>query len=68
MTPPDAGKTSTKDSFESELYLNKSRRLLRLEADTSRIKAFWYCTNNIKNATLFYQERKPNFHKKPESC
>ena len=52
MTPPDAEKTSTKDGFESELH--RSNEGVR--------------ANNGKNATLFYQERKPNFHKNPESC
>ena len=42
--------------FRKRALFKQSRRLLRLKADTSRIEACWYCTNNIKYATLFYQD------------
>ena len=54
--------------FRKRALFKQNRRLLRLKSDTSRIEACWYFTNNVKNAKLFYQERKPNFHKNPESC
>ena len=50
----------------------KRAPLLQRRANARNVSFFtlygacWYFTNNVKNATLFYQERKPDFHKNPE--
>ena len=54
--------------FGKRALFKRRLRLLRLKADTSRLKTCWYCANNVKNASLFCWERNAKFHKNPKNA
>ena len=54
--------------FGKRALFKRRLRLLRLKADTSRLKTCWYCANSVKNASLFCWERNAKFHKNPKNA
>ena len=52
--------------FGKRAVFKRGLRLLRLKADTSRLKTCWHCANNVKNTSLFCWERNAKFHKNPK--